>query len=225
MLLLSLTLRGNKNSKPHSMSTVWLRDHREGNMSYTLSLNSHVSSFPKALHSELQGRGTIWHAFSKPPQRRQGPAHCLLWLLVGTPTVLEPWLASRSTEHCLLLRISSWGWKVWALKYKFYRTSLMTVFAPTDRPKSEGNGCVIERFSIIFLLLWLDTVCRLGVYVIRLRQISCPFSEYFVSRNCHNDHFAHSIKTKVKCWIKSKFKFKIQTGWIQLIPPTHCKKL
>ena len=29
--------------------------------------------------------GTIWRALSKPPQRRQGPDLCPLWLLVGTP--------------------------------------------------------------------------------------------------------------------------------------------
>ena len=87
----------------------------------------------------------------------------------------------------------------------------MTVFAPTNRPKSDLNYYVIERFSVIFLLFWLGTVYRLGVYVIRLRQISSLFSlhdEYVVSRNDYRDLFEHDIKTKVKCWIKINLKFK-----------------
>ena len=37
--------------------------------------------------------GTIWRALSKPPQRRQGPDLCPLWLLVGTPSAIRPELA------------------------------------------------------------------------------------------------------------------------------------
>ena len=33
--------------------------------------------------------GTIWRAFSKPPQRRQGPDLCPLWLLVGTHSAIN----------------------------------------------------------------------------------------------------------------------------------------
>ena len=43
--------------------------------------------------------GTIWRDLSKPPQRRQGPDPRPLWLLVGTPLVLGPELASRRAEH------------------------------------------------------------------------------------------------------------------------------
>ena len=46
--------------------------------------------------------GTIWRHLSKPPQRRQGPDPRPLWLLVGTPLVLGPELASRWAEHSLL---------------------------------------------------------------------------------------------------------------------------
>ena len=38
---------------------------------------------------------TIWRALSKPPQRRQGPDHRPLWLLVWTPSVFGPQLAYR----------------------------------------------------------------------------------------------------------------------------------
>ena len=43
--------------------------------------------------------GTIWRALSKPPQRRQGPDLCPLWLLVGTPSVIIPELAFSRAEH------------------------------------------------------------------------------------------------------------------------------
>ena len=43
--------------------------------------------------------GTIWRNLSKPPQSREGPDSRPLWLLVGTPLVLRPELASRRAEH------------------------------------------------------------------------------------------------------------------------------
>ena len=43
--------------------------------------------------------GTIWRALSKPPQRRQGPDICPLWLLVGTPSVIIPELSVSRAEH------------------------------------------------------------------------------------------------------------------------------
>ena len=42
---------------------------------------------------------TIWRALSKPPQKRQGPDLCLLWLLVGTPSAIIPELAFNRAEH------------------------------------------------------------------------------------------------------------------------------
>ena len=36
---------------------------------------------------------------SKPPQRRQGPDLCPLWLLVGTPSAIIPELAFSRAEH------------------------------------------------------------------------------------------------------------------------------
>ena len=36
---------------------------------------------------------------SKPPQRRQGPDLCPLWLLVGTPSAIRPELAFSRAEH------------------------------------------------------------------------------------------------------------------------------
>ena len=43
--------------------------------------------------------GTIWRVLSKPPQRRQGPDLCPLWLLVGTPSAIRPELAFSRAEH------------------------------------------------------------------------------------------------------------------------------
>ena len=43
--------------------------------------------------------GTIRRVLSKPPQRRQGPDLCPLWLLIGTPSAIRPELASRRAEH------------------------------------------------------------------------------------------------------------------------------
>ena len=40
--------------------------------------------------------GTTWRALSKPPQRRQGPELCPLWLSVGTPEVRRPYISSRT---------------------------------------------------------------------------------------------------------------------------------
>ena len=54
--------------------------------------------------------GTIWRDWSKPPQRRPGPDPRPLWLLVGTPLVLRPKVASRRSEHSLLWRISLYLW-------------------------------------------------------------------------------------------------------------------
>ena len=56
---------------------------------------------PFLKHCSLTNKavGTIWRALSKPPQRRQGPDLCLLWLLVGTPSAIIPELAFSRAEH------------------------------------------------------------------------------------------------------------------------------
>ena len=43
--------------------------------------------------------GTLWRDFSKTPKRSHGPDPRPLWLLVGTPLILGPELASRRAEH------------------------------------------------------------------------------------------------------------------------------
>ena len=62
---------------------------------------STVLYIPFLNHCTLTNKavGTIWRAFSKPPQRRQGPDLRPLELLVGTPKAIRPELASRRAEH------------------------------------------------------------------------------------------------------------------------------
>ena len=57
---------------------------------------------------------------SWPPQRRKGPDPLPLWLLVGTPLVLGPELASRRAEHSLLCRMS-----LYILIYCFYHLTCL----------------------------------------------------------------------------------------------------
>ena len=52
-------------------------------------------SFLKRCTLTNKAVGTIWRAWSKPPQRRQGPDPRPLWLLVGTPSDFVPELAYR----------------------------------------------------------------------------------------------------------------------------------
>ena len=61
-------------------------------------------SFLKHCTLTNKGVGTIWRALSKPPQWRQGPDSCSLWLLVGTASVFGPELEYRLRvlQHTLM---------------------------------------------------------------------------------------------------------------------------
>ena len=54
----------------------------------------------------------------------------------------------------------------------------MTAVAPTDRPKSVRNSCVIKVFGGVFMLsrCFLDCYVGVGVFVTGLSQISSFFS-------------------------------------------------
>ena len=54
----------------------------------------------------------------------------------------------------------------------------MTAVAPTDRPKSVRNSCVIKVFGGVFMLsrCFLDYSVGVGVFVTGLSQISSFFS-------------------------------------------------
>ena len=83
-------------------------------------------------------------------------------------------------------------WEGWALKPLVNQPDLMTVVAPADRPKSVRNSCVIERICSVFVSFHLSIVCRLGVFVILLRQISSLFSllatALSIGKDCLNFH-------------------------------------
>ena len=61
---------------------------------------------------------------------------------------------------------------------RFNHTSWVTAVAPTDRPKSVRNSCVIKVFGGVFMLsrCFLDCSVGVGVFVTGLSQISSFFS-------------------------------------------------
>ena len=87
---------------------------------------------------------TIWWDLSKSPQRRQGTDPRPLWLLVGTPSVLGPELASWRAEHSLLWRI--------AFIY-FWSTVLITL-----------HVCVIFYGLSALVCCWSSALIRRIIY-------------------------------------------------------------
>ena len=91
------------------------------------------------------------------------PLH-LGWLLV-LGLYMEVYIFMKFSM-CLLL--IAWlehcgKWEGWALKpWMAFLSNL----------SSQVNPHVIERFCGIFVLLWLYVVCRLGVFFVRMHQIS-----------------------------------------------------
>ena len=90
-------LVGLENSERPSTSSVWPTDHREDYRSCVGPFTALYRSFLKrcTLINKTVGTTSIWRALSKPPQRRQSPDTCPLWLLVGTPSAFRPELAYR----------------------------------------------------------------------------------------------------------------------------------
>ena len=76
----------------------------------------------------------------------------------------------------------------------FYRTSLVAVVTPTDRPKSVRNCCLIEVFGYVFGDVFvlsryiLDFSFGVGVFVIGLSQVSSFF--YW----CHGERVGNHFK-------------------------------
>ena len=81
--------------------------------------------------------GTIWRTLSKPPQRRQCPDLCPLWLLVGTPSAITPELASRRAEH--------------SLSYSDVIIYIFTIYL--------SSMFYVYRFSLPLRLGWLLVCC------------------------------------------------------------------
>ena len=79
-------------------------------------------------------------------------------------------------------------WEGWAFKPEDNHNGWMNVVGPPDRPKLVRYHCAIERFCSVVMFLWLCIVCRLNVFVLGLRQISCLF--FFTAVLycwCHSD--------------------------------------
>ena len=49
------------------------------------------------------------------------------------------------------------------IKHLVNHTGSVTFVASTDRTELARNRCVIERFCGVFVLLYLCSVCRLGI--------------------------------------------------------------
>ena len=95
--------------------------------------------------------GTTWRDLSKPPQRRQGPDPRPLWLLVGTPLVLGPELASIRAEHSLLWRMSFYIFLI----YCFYH---LTCLCNNFYGLSAFVGCWFLAFIRMIIYKFLN-VC------------------------------------------------------------------
>ena len=119
-------------------------------------------SFLKHCILTNKAMGTLWRDMSKPPQRRQGPDPRPLWLLVGTPLVLRPELASRWAARNLLWRMSLYTYinilfcHLTCLCKTFMASPLLLVFGLFKENYLQIFKCVL----LITQLLWL--VGRLG---------------------------------------------------------------
>ena len=121
-------------------------------------------SFLKRCNMTNKGMGTIWWDLSKPPQRRQCPDPRPLWLLVGTPLVIGPELASRGAEHSLFWRMSLYTWfrpPIWDL-----------LMLQLLRPNSSNLPCLYSTFHLEYPLvlsrfcLWYTVFITIHVCVI-----------------------------------------------------------
>ena len=91
------------------LKRLWRRKYDPVIIERTIGLvHGHSTAFYRSFlkHCTLTNKAvrTLWRDLFKRPQRRQSPDPRPLWLLVGTPLVLGPELASRRAEHILLWR-------------------------------------------------------------------------------------------------------------------------
>ena len=121
-------------------------------------------------------------------------------------------------------------WKVRPVN-QVNHTSRVAVVAPTDRPKSVRNRCVIELFLSLFVLSHcpFDISVGVGGFVIGLSQISSFFSSYMYT--CNTSCFFDDRLDNKRCEHenlhiakKGEFQFMIQhgrhkmdTGWCFII--------
>ena len=84
-------------------------------------------SFLKRCTMANKAIGTKWRDLSNPPQRRQGPDLCPLWLVVGTPSAVGPELAySLHVAQPTLMDVPIFCWYTLILLYMFVYHIFMT---------------------------------------------------------------------------------------------------
>ena len=81
-------LVGHGSSERPTTSSVWPSNHWEDYRSCALPL---YRSFLKRCSLTNKAVGTIWRAWTKPPQMRQGPDPCPPLLLDESPSACGPW--------------------------------------------------------------------------------------------------------------------------------------
>ena len=114
-------------------------------------------------------------------------------------------------------------WEGWALKPQVNHNGWMTVVAPADRPKSVRNSCVIECICSAFVSFYLCIICRLGVFVIRLRQNSSIFS-FWYRDFCHITKEQNREVLRVSK-VKSREKTRqVRENWFQQLENKQSQK-
>ena len=96
----------------------------------------------------------------------------------------------------------------------------MTAVAPADRPKSVRNSCVIERICRSFVSFYLCIICRLGVFVIRLRQISSLFSLHKDTLRLYNTQNTYLEAVESNPW---NYSGETQTRITKHLPQNNCR--
>ena len=67
---------------------------------------------------------------------------------------------------------------------------ISSFLSPKEHPKSVRDYCAMKHICIVFLLLYLCIVCRLGEFVIRLHQIASLFS---LDNMAKPDHWRNKV--------------------------------
>ena len=102
----------------------------------------------------------------------------LYWCLFTNFKTVSFWLHNRCGR-----------WKDLVFKPYINHIVGMIIGAPTTHPTTVCYRCAIERFVVF---LWLCIVCRVGLFVIRLRQISFLFLDTSTKHISHK-HFIQTF--------------------------------
>ena len=146
------------------LKRIWRRQYDQGIIEKTiglgLGLTIAICSIPLSISLwNNKAVGTTGWILSKRPQRRQCPEICPIWLLVGTSTALEPYLAYRLGG--VQPALADVTWYFWFNNY-YHQHFVRNLYV-----LSAWGGCLsfisIWRFIykiLIFLSYWLRNHCR-----------------------------------------------------------------